>query len=51
MSAQQLRKALFIFTECDTIPRSNGKATGFYLPEAAHPYYELTKAGANPLLT
>ncbi|KIY73706.1 class I glutamine amidotransferase-like protein [Cylindrobasidium torrendii FP15055 ss-10] len=46
---------LFVYTSCDT--GVNGKPTGWYLPEAAHPYYILaphvnitfaSPKGANP---
>jgi hypothetical protein len=45
MSAQKMLKALFVFTECDKMPHGKEKATGWYLPEAAHPYFELINAG------
>ncbi|EIW67935.1 hypothetical protein TREMEDRAFT_44940 [Tremella mesenterica DSM 1558] len=34
---------LFIFTSADTL--LNGAKVGWYLPEAAHPYYALTSSG------
>ncbi|KAJ9121289.1 hypothetical protein QFC24_004625 [Naganishia onofrii] len=38
MSAPQ-KKILVVLTSADKLP--NGKPTGWYLPELAHPYYEL----------
>ncbi|KAI5834544.1 class I glutamine amidotransferase-like protein [Schizophyllum commune Tattone D] len=48
-------KILIVFTSCDKLP--NGAEAGWYLPEAAHPYYALSPSftvdfaspkGANP---
>ncbi|MFG2192118.1 type 1 glutamine amidotransferase domain-containing protein [Streptomyces sp. NPDC048639] len=38
------RKVLFVLTSHDTLGET-GRATGFYLPEAAHPWKALTDAG------
>lgn len=37
-------KVLFVFTSNDKLHNSE-KKTGYYLPEAAHPYYTLKEAG------
>lgn len=37
-------KILFVFTSNDKLHNSDAK-TGWYLPEAAHPYYVLKDAG------
>jgi hypothetical protein len=51
MSAQKMLKALFVFTECDKMTHGKEKATGWYLPEAAHPYFELTSAGERDFIS
>lgn len=38
------RKVLFIFTSNDRLVNTSTK-TGWYLPEAAHPYYAFKKQG------
>jgi len=40
-----VKKVLIILTSADKIPKANNKQTGWYLPELAHPYYVLQKAG------
>jgi putative intracellular protease/amidase len=40
------KKILFVFTNNDKLG-DTGKKTGFYLPEAAHPYYILKDAGCD----
>lgn len=38
------QKILFVFTSNDKLVNTD-KKTGWYLPEAAHPYYVLKEAG------
>lgn len=43
-SSAMAPKILFVFTSNDKLVNTD-KKTGWYLPEAAHPYYVLKEAG------